>query len=365
MKGKIGIGIAAIFAVIALLSGITAAGAGPMIGDVNSDGQVNVVDALFIQQYAVGLRELSPGEFIAADVNGDGVVNAVDALFISQQSVSPHFIDGVVVGQGQQVLEVGTAYSVMWNSAGVGSVTIALEKNGQYIKNLIWNLENNGDAVWTPDRSLQPGTGYQIRITDVNTGIPGLSKPFSVEPYPCGTTTTAAAESNWPKVELYPGSPSGALTGGSIDQSVAKFLVTNPGPKDISIQRLQISQIVVNGSIERLAKNGVPRVFRGSILLGTGTNWAVVAPASASVTSDVVFPTPFTIAAGQTLTLDVRIDTTALITGDMIQFTLDNMNWIVQEQQIASMEQYGIFNIPSNVLTFDQYPPGCDASGCG
>jgi glucose/arabinose dehydrogenase/plastocyanin len=53
-------------------------------GDVNGDGQVNIVDALLIAQSTVGLRIVDP---VVADVNGDGTVNIVDALFIAQYTV--------------------------------------------------------------------------------------------------------------------------------------------------------------------------------------------------------------------------------------------------------------------------------------
>jgi len=56
-------------------------------GDVNGDGQVTVVDALFVAQYTVGLRTLTSQQLAAADVNGDGQVTVVDALFIAQYTV--------------------------------------------------------------------------------------------------------------------------------------------------------------------------------------------------------------------------------------------------------------------------------------
>jgi type VI secretion system secreted protein Hcp len=67
-------------------------------GDVNCDGVVNVVDALFILQYEVGLRvdgggcplPPPPHELLDAaggDVNKDGLTNVVDALFILQCEV--------------------------------------------------------------------------------------------------------------------------------------------------------------------------------------------------------------------------------------------------------------------------------------
>jgi len=56
-------------------------------GDASGDGQVTVVDALFVAQYTVGLRTLTSQQLAAADVNGDGQVTVVDALFIAQYTV--------------------------------------------------------------------------------------------------------------------------------------------------------------------------------------------------------------------------------------------------------------------------------------
>ena len=59
---------------------------GGTIGDVNSDGIVNIVDALMIAQYSVGLN---PAGFNTgrADVNRDGTITIVDALMVAQYSV--------------------------------------------------------------------------------------------------------------------------------------------------------------------------------------------------------------------------------------------------------------------------------------
>ena len=66
-----------------------------LLGDVNCDGLVNVVDALFILQYEVGLRvdsggcPLPPGTLnvAACDANDDGLCNVVDAMCILQFEV--------------------------------------------------------------------------------------------------------------------------------------------------------------------------------------------------------------------------------------------------------------------------------------
>jgi hypothetical protein len=55
-------------------------------GDVNSDGSIDIVDALLIAQYYVGL---DPANFdaAAADVNGDGSIDILDALLVAQYYV--------------------------------------------------------------------------------------------------------------------------------------------------------------------------------------------------------------------------------------------------------------------------------------
>jgi len=56
-------------------------------GDVNGDDLVNIIDALLISQYTVGMRNFTSTQLSAADVNNDGQVTVVDALFIAQYTV--------------------------------------------------------------------------------------------------------------------------------------------------------------------------------------------------------------------------------------------------------------------------------------
>lgn len=56
------------------------------LGDVNQDGAINSVDALYVLQFNAGLIELNDTQKKAADVNGDESVNSVDALLILQKN---------------------------------------------------------------------------------------------------------------------------------------------------------------------------------------------------------------------------------------------------------------------------------------
>lgn len=55
-----------------------------MLGDVDGNGAINSVDALWVLQYAAHSRELSGTELLAANVTQDTAVNSVDALWILQ-----------------------------------------------------------------------------------------------------------------------------------------------------------------------------------------------------------------------------------------------------------------------------------------
>ena len=59
---------------------------GHMAGDVTRDGEIDIVDALFVARYVVGLS-VSNFDASAADVNCDGKVDIIDALFIARKAV--------------------------------------------------------------------------------------------------------------------------------------------------------------------------------------------------------------------------------------------------------------------------------------
>ena len=65
-----------------ILNALTVKG---LLGDVNTDGKINAIDAMVISQYYVGLDvEINLN---VADVNGDDKINAMDAMLISQYYV--------------------------------------------------------------------------------------------------------------------------------------------------------------------------------------------------------------------------------------------------------------------------------------
>ena len=56
---------------------------GPLMGDINQDGVVNVTDMVDIVQYILGNTELTVEQISLGDVNQDGLLNIVDLVGIS------------------------------------------------------------------------------------------------------------------------------------------------------------------------------------------------------------------------------------------------------------------------------------------
>jgi hypothetical protein len=55
-------------------------GAVSISGDVNDDGQLNVLDIVQIVNYVLGNLEFNDSQILSADVNDDGLVNVLDIV---------------------------------------------------------------------------------------------------------------------------------------------------------------------------------------------------------------------------------------------------------------------------------------------
>lgn len=58
---------------------------GDFLGDVNSDGEINIKDATAIQSYLAGLTNLTDFEKPAADIDGNGEINVIDATTLQKK----------------------------------------------------------------------------------------------------------------------------------------------------------------------------------------------------------------------------------------------------------------------------------------
>ena len=55
-----------------------------MVGDVNGDGVISIMDSTEIQKYLADLTTLTDTQLKAGDVNGDGMVSVIDATDIQK-----------------------------------------------------------------------------------------------------------------------------------------------------------------------------------------------------------------------------------------------------------------------------------------
>jgi hypothetical protein len=53
-------------------------------GDVNKDGKISAVDALYVLKSVAGTQELTQKQTLRADANNDGKVSSIDARKILQ-----------------------------------------------------------------------------------------------------------------------------------------------------------------------------------------------------------------------------------------------------------------------------------------
>ncbi|MEE0913193.1 MAG: dockerin type I domain-containing protein [Ruminococcus sp.] len=59
-----------------------------ILGDINNDGVVNVMDATELQKHIAGTTTLDDEALLRADVNSDGAINVNDATLIQKYSAS-------------------------------------------------------------------------------------------------------------------------------------------------------------------------------------------------------------------------------------------------------------------------------------
>ena len=51
-----------------------------LLGDLNSDGAVNILDAVILVNFVLGFQTPTDIEFSASDLNSDGILNVLDIV---------------------------------------------------------------------------------------------------------------------------------------------------------------------------------------------------------------------------------------------------------------------------------------------
>ena len=67
-------------------------GGGGMVGDLNSDGIINILDVIALVNIIIGSDEPDPSQLYLADINSDGILNILDIVSIIN----------IILGAGQR-----------------------------------------------------------------------------------------------------------------------------------------------------------------------------------------------------------------------------------------------------------------------
>jgi len=173
------------FLIAALFFLFTIAGAfGAQIGDVNNSGVIDIIDALMIAQFYVGLN--TPGfQSAYADVNSDGSISIIDSLMVAQYYVG--LITVWPPGSTPTLTPTRTA-TITPNPTG-GTVS-KLSVSGKWVKDASGNnvvLKGVAladiDAIYKGDRSQNVPTTVNS-IIDIGSGSGWNIKAFRLTIHP-------------------------------------------------------------------------------------------------------------------------------------------------------------------------------------
>ncbi len=138
-------GIKKVFLFVCILSSSGVTGFAASTGDANGNGTVDIVDALLIAQYYVGLN---PGSFDASvsDVNCSGAIDVVDALLIAQ-----YYVGLVATLPGCAQTATPTAVPTVPTQAPASyNAIVAKDGSGNYstVQAAFDAAPSNGSARW-------------------------------------------------------------------------------------------------------------------------------------------------------------------------------------------------------------------------
>ena len=194
-----------------------------LLGDVDNDGQVTLIDALLVAMYIANPSSVLPngGDMARGDVNGDGVIDLIDAwhiatyaadplspslppAFVAALDATPSFGDATI---DSLVLEAGVALDALelpLASGGNGELTYRLD--GALPIGLTFDSASRTLSGTPPADVLYAVEGYTLtyRVSDVDGDSAELGFTISVNGLPsfggqivANQTVTAGSSIYW------------------------------------------------------------------------------------------------------------------------------------------------------------------------
>ena len=190
-----------------------------ILGDVNDDGAINVLDVIIIVNIAISTVEPTDYQLIVCDMNSDGSINVLDVIMtVNIILTGGKFKDDPVSSALIEIFGNQAKFNADGNVAGI---QLQLSGNGELIPNLPvgWkfarsentaifysmdgsSLESNTLFEFTDDLQIQSGIagdwngkGVEINLTSFPKEF-GLFKPFPNPFNPATTISYAIAENS-------------------------------------------------------------------------------------------------------------------------------------------------------------------------
>ena len=175
-----------ILSAISLAAALTVSSSAALLGDVNSDGQINSADALGVLQYSVGISVKNFNK-ANADVNKDGRINSSDALKILRISVGLESADDTSTVKSEIVKTYNASLAKTYQQ--VKTATVTQYETGTYTFNgkseeiktgpntttgkFKNGVDENGNPAWVygPDTKLTENMLSSATVTKLSSGM--------------------------------------------------------------------------------------------------------------------------------------------------------------------------------------------------
>ncbi len=283
-------------------------------GDVNASGSADIVDALLVAQYYVGLNPANI-DLAVADVNSSGSVDVVDALLISQYYVglvSQLSCTGVTAVPTPVPTPVGSISIACGSSQAVGS----FQADQYYSGGSTYNNTNTVDVSQITDNPPPAALFNNERYGALSYTIPGFTAggTYAVTLYFAETYLTSAGSRIFnvsingnavlANFDIY------STAGGQNKAIALSFTTTADGSGQIVIQ---LTSVTENPKINGIGIQPGPASTPGPTAIPTATpvpNGAtVIMPLGDSITDGLTVPGGYRIKLWSSIqTLGAKID---------------------------------------------------------